>query len=134
MATALTTAETVNVARRLREMARRMPGAVAIAEPSGWPQDGRRKYRQLTFRELDEDSDRLASGMAQMGAAPGTRLAMFVPPSIDFVSLVFAMFKGGLVPIFIDPRMGGRGLLDCLDEVKPDGFVAVPLVHAIRAV
>jgi olefin beta-lactone synthetase len=34
----------------------------------------------------------------------------------------------------IDPRMGGRGLLDCLGEVKPEGFVAVPLVHALRAV
>jgi olefin beta-lactone synthetase len=134
MATEVATLETVNVARRLSEMARRMPGAVAIAEPSGWQPDGRRQYRQLSFRELDEDSDRLASGLAQMGAAPGTRLAMFVPPSIDFVSLVFAMFKAGLVPILIDPRMGGRRLLDCLDEVKPDGFVAVPLVHALRAV
>ena len=107
---------------------------VAIAEPHGRRPDGRRRYRQLTFRELDEDSDRLASGLTQMGAVPGTRLAMFVPPSIDFVSLVFAMFKAGLVPILIDPRMGGRGLLDCLGEVKPEGFVAVPLVHALRAV
>jgi olefin beta-lactone synthetase len=134
MATELATLETVNVARRLGEMARRMPGAVAIAEPRGWRPDGGRTYRQLNFRELDEDSDRLASGLVQMGAGPGTRLAMFVPPSIDFVSLVFAMFKAGLVPVLIDPRMGGRSLLDCLDEVKPDGFVAVPLVHALRAV
>src|SRR5258706_15884172 len=132
MATEVATLETVNVARRLSEMARRMAGAVAIAEPSGRRPDGGRAYRQLTFREFDEDSDRLASGLAQMGAAPGTRLAIFVPPGIDFVSLVFAMFKAGLVPIFIDPRMGGRGLLDCLDEVKPDGFVAVPLGHRLR--
>jgi acyl-CoA synthetase (AMP-forming)/AMP-acid ligase II len=69
-----------------------------------------------------------------MGAKPGTRLALFVPPSIDFVSLVFAMLKAGLVPILIDPRMGGRRLLDCLGEVKPEGFIAVPLVHALRAV
>jgi acyl-CoA synthetase (AMP-forming)/AMP-acid ligase II len=134
MATALETAEAVNVARRLRAMARRMPSAVAVAEPHGWRPDGRRQYRQLTFRELDEDSDRLASGLTQMGISPGTRLAMFVPPSIDFVSLVFAMFKAGLVPILIDPRMGGRSLLDCLDEVKPEGFIAVPLVHALRKV
>lgn len=134
MATAVATSETVNVARRLSETARRMPGAVGIAEPDGWRPDGRRNYRQLTFRELDEDSDRLASGLVQMGAASGMRLAMFVPPSIDFVSLVFATFKAGLVPILIDPRMGARATLDCLDEVKPDGFIAVPLVHALRAV
>src|SRR5205807_4376615 len=103
------------------ETARRMPGAIGIAEPAGRRSDGRRDYRQLTFRELDEDSDRLASGLVQMGAAPGTRLAMFVPPSIDFVSLVFAAFKAGLVAILIDPRMGGPGLLDCLGEVNPEG-------------
>jgi acyl-CoA synthetase (AMP-forming)/AMP-acid ligase II len=126
--------EIVNVARRLSCMARQMPGAIAVAEPDGWQPDGRRRYRQLTFHELDEDSDRLASGLTQMVAKSGTRLALFVPPSIDFVSLVFAMLKAGLVPIFIDPRMGGRRLLECLGEVKPQGFVAVPLVHALRAV
>ncbi len=134
MAIAIAPATSINVARRLSETARRMPGAVGIAEPHGWRPDGRRDYRKLTFRELDDDSDRLASGLLQIGALPGTRLAMFVPPSIDFVSLVFAMFKAGLVPILIDPRMGGLATLDCLDEVKPDGFVAVPLVHALRAV
>jgi acyl-CoA synthetase (AMP-forming)/AMP-acid ligase II len=134
MATAIAAAQFVNVAHRLSEIARRMPAAVGIAEPRGWRPDGRRDYRQLTFRELDEDSDRLASALVQMGAGPGTRLAMFVPPSIDFVSLVFAMLKAGLVPILIDPRMGPRATLDCLDEVKPDGFVAMPLVHAVRAV
>src|SRR5947209_16604664 len=110
MATEIATLETVNVARRLGAMARRVPSTVAIAEPHGWRSDGGRTYRRLTFRELDQDSDRLASGLAQMGAGPGARLAMFVPPSIDFVSLVFAMFKAGLVPIFIDPRMGGRSI------------------------
>ncbi|HEY2147575.1 MAG TPA: fatty acid CoA ligase family protein [Pirellulales bacterium] len=134
MATAIAPVQVVNVARRLNATARRMPGAVGIAEPCGWRPDGRRDYRQLTFRELDEDSDRLASGLVQVGATPGTRLAMFVPPSIDFVSLVFATLKAGVVPILIDPRMGPRATLDCLDEVKPDGFVAVPLVHALRAV
>ena len=28
--------------------------------------------------------------------------------------------------------MGPRNLLDCLDEVRPDGFIAIPIVHALR--
>ncbi len=68
-----------------------------------------------------------------MGVPTGARLAMFVPPSIDFVSLVFALFKAAIVPVFIDPGMGGRAMLDCLDDVRPDGFIAVPLLHALRA-
>ncbi len=109
-----------------------MPQATAIAEPIGF-RGGRRRYRTLTFCELDEDSDRLASGLTKLGVPVGAKLAMFVPPSIDFVSLVFALFKAGVVPVFIDPGMGPRGILDCLDDVRPDGFVAVPLIHALRA-
>ena len=51
----------------------------------------------LTFRELDDDSNLLADGLASMGVRPGMRLVLMVPPSIDFISLVFAMFKAGVV-------------------------------------
>src|SRR6185436_12637292 len=33
----------------------------------------------------------------------------------------------------IDPGMGRKHLLRCLDEVRPEGFVAIPLVQAVRA-
>ena len=78
--------ETLNVAARLSQMARRTPDAVAIAQPHGWESPGRRAYRRMTFRELDEDSDRIADGLVAMGVKPGARLAMFVRPGIDFVS------------------------------------------------
>ncbi len=41
-----------------------------------------------------------------MGAEPGMRMALLVRPGIDFISLVFAMFKAGLVIVLIDPGMG----------------------------
>ena len=34
-----------------------------------------------------------------MGIAPGSRLALLVPPGIDFISLVFGLFKAGAVAI-----------------------------------
>jgi acyl-CoA synthetase (AMP-forming)/AMP-acid ligase II len=57
-----------------------------------------------------------------------------VPPSIEFVSLVFALFKAGVVTILIDPGMGRKNLLRCLEDARPEGFVAIPLVQAIRSV
>jgi olefin beta-lactone synthetase len=123
---------TVNVGRRLTAMAQSRPEAVAIVEPLGYDRQGKRRYRHLTFRQLDQDSDRIARGLRKLGVAPGTRLALLVRPGIDFVSLVFAMFKAGTVVILIDPGMGRWNLIRCLAEARPEGFVAIPLVHAVR--
>ena len=98
----------------------------------GYGPDGKRRYRQVTFRELDHDSDRIARGLRSLGAKQGTRLALLVRPGIDFVSLVFALFKAGTVAILIDPGMGRRNLIRCLAEAEPEGFVAIPVVHAVR--
>ena len=34
--------------------------------------------------------------------------------------------------ILIDPGMGRRSLIRCLAEAEPEGFVAIPLVQAVR--
>jgi len=124
----------VNVGLRLSETARRDPDGVAVVEPLPRKGRGKRRYRQVTFRELDEDTDRIAAGLRELGVRPGTRLVLLVPPSIDFVALVFALFKVGAVIVLIDPGMGRTNLLECLTECEPEGFVAVPQVHAVRTV
>ena len=121
----------VNIASRLHATAREMPDALAIVE-QGRLRRGRREYRRFTFRELDQDSDRVARGLRQMGVRPGDRLVLMVRPSFDFISLVFALFKAGAVAVLIDPGMGVRGVLRCLDEVEPAGFMAIPPVQAVR--
>lgn len=122
----------VNVALRLREMAARNPEQVAVAQPLRKTRFGKRRYRQLTFRELEDDTNRIAAGLIRMGVRPGQRLVLLVRPSIDFISLVFAMLKVGIVIVFIDPGIGRRNLVRCLSDVSPAGFVAIPLVHAVR--
>jgi len=126
-------ARQVNVAARLTAMARAMPAAVAIAQPLGRSKGtGNRPYRTITFAELDADSGRLAEALRQLGVVPGTRLALLVPPSIEFVTLVFALLRSGAVSMLIDPGMGRRNLVGCLADAQPEGFVAIPLVHAVR--
>lgn len=115
-------------------MARIMPGAVAIVEPLGYDRHGKRCYREITFEELDRDSDRIARGLRDLGVVPGTRLALLVRPGIDFISLVFGLFKAAAVAILIDPGMGRRNLIRCLSDADPEGFVAIPMVHAVRTV
>jgi len=123
---------TVNVAARLTGMAHDVPDAVAVVEPQGYDGTAKRRYRQISFRELDQDSDRIARGLGQLGVTPGTRLALLVRPGIDFISLVFGLYKAAAVAILIDPGMGRRNLVRCLGDAEPEGFVAIPMVHAVR--
>lgn len=126
------TGDTVNVGTRLTAVAEQMPNELAVAMPLGRERDGTRKYKQVTFRELEDDSNLLADGLQSMGVTPGTRIVLMVRPSIDFISLVFALFKAGVVTVLIDPGMGRKNLIQCLEAVKPEGFVAIPLAHAVR--
>ncbi len=128
------TAMRVNVARRLTVMAARMPDALAVVVPRTRGSDGRRRYDTYTFRQLEEESNRLASGLRALGVTPQTRIALLVRPGMEFIALVFALFKAGAVIVLIDPGMGRRNLVACLSDAEPEGFVAIPIVHAIRAV
>ena len=120
----------VNVATRLSQYARRQPQQIAVVETSG--QRGRPRYRSITFANLDADSNRIASGLRKSGITAGTRIALLVRPGIDFVALVFGLFKCGAVVILIDPGTGRRNMVRCLAEAKPEGFIAIPAAQAIR--
>jgi len=121
-----------NVGLRLGQMAARFPDLTAVAAPRPKKGNQPRRYDTLSFRELEQDSNRLAAGMLEMGMRRGDRIALLTPPGIDFISLVFAMFKAGVVTVLIDPGMGKGNLLQCLEETQPDGFVGIPLVQAVR--
>jgi len=124
--------DSVNIARRLHRMAQAVPLQRAIVEPIRRKGRGRRKYREINFQELEDLSTRLAAGLIRRGVVPGAKLVLFVPFSIEFITLTFALFKAGVIVVLIDPGMGRQNIFRCLREVQPDGFVAVPKVHLIR--
>ena len=116
--------ETVNVASLLAIAAQNDPDGMAIAEPLGRDSRGQQRYRQITFRELDHDSLVLAAALSRLGVRPGMRIVLMVRPSINFIALVFALFKAGIVTVLIDPGMGRRNAIRCLEQVEPEGFIA----------
>ncbi|MCI0357446.1 MAG: AMP-binding protein [Planctomycetaceae bacterium] len=128
------TSQIINVGLRLSETARQNPDGLAVAMPRGRDAAGKRIYQSLTFRQLDDDTNLLADGLASMGVRPGMRLVLMVPPSIDFIALVFAMFKAGVITVLIDPGMGRRNLIRCLADSEPEGFIGTGLAQAVRAV
>ena len=122
-----------NVARRLAHFAATMPDAPAVVVQRKSRFGRRYRYNSINFAELEADSTLLAAGLRAWGVEPGTRLALLVPPSTEFITLVFALLKAGAVMVLIDPGMGRKHLLKCLADAEPEGFVAVPKAHAVRS-
>ncbi|MFO0916449.1 MAG: fatty acid CoA ligase family protein [Pirellulales bacterium] len=118
-----------NIGATICASAERYPDALALAAPQP---DG--DYRTFTFAELERTTNRLASALVERGVTPGMRVALLVPPSGEFIALVFALFKTGAVIILIDPGMGRQNLAKCLSEAEPEAMVGIPLAHVARLV
>jgi len=121
-----------NTARYLTTAAERAPSRPAVFYPQGRDAAGRVAYHAMTFRQLDEESDRYAHGLGRIGIGRGCRVLLMVPPGVEFLALTFAIFKIGAVLILIDPGMGKNNLLHCIGDVEPEALIAVPLAHALR--
>jgi olefin beta-lactone synthetase len=118
----------------LRDSARRFPTKRAVIETAGHDWFGRAAYAHLTFAALDEESDRIARGLVQIGIGPGVKTVLMVKPSLDLFVLTFALLKIGAVIVLIDPGIGVWNLGACLREVEPHAFIGDSLAHAARLV
>ena len=115
-----------NVAAHLVAMAAREPYTRAVIAPTGKDHTGRTSYTHLTYRQLNRDSDVIALGLIAAGIERGARAVLMVRPGLDFFSLVFALFKAGIVPVVIDPGIGLRGLAHCIAQAAPHAFIGIP--------
>ena len=70
--------------------------------------------------------------MRKRGVRKGTKVLLFVRPSLEFPVLAYALFKIGAVAILIDPGMGRKNLFKCIGDVKPEVLIAVPDVFIGR--
>lgn len=127
--------EPATVADLLPRMAADIPDATAIYFPTKRRDaQGLLEYVQVSYRELDERSDRIAAGLHAIGIERGHRAALMVKPSPDLFALTFAMFKAGVVPVMIDPGLGIAGLKASIARAKPSAFIGIPAAHAARVV
>ena len=79
-----------------------------------------------SFGELDDMTSRFASFLNSEGITRGDRVILMVKPSAGFICLTFALFRIGAPVILIDPGMGYKNLLRCIEGVRPDYLIGVP--------
>ncbi|WP_457920350.1 amino acid adenylation domain-containing protein [Mycolicibacterium confluentis] len=98
----------------------RRPDAVALSQQS----------RSLTYRELDEASDRLARQLAAHGAAPGQRVALLFSRSVEAIVAILGVLKTGAAYVPIDPAHPDARIGFVLADAAP---VAVVTTAALRS-
>jgi long-chain acyl-CoA synthetase len=57
----------------------------------------------VTYREMNELTDRLAAGLAELGVKKGDRVGIFMPNTPQFVLTFFGILKAGGVVVSINP-------------------------------
>ena len=55
-----------------------------------------------------------------------------VRAGIELISITYALFKAGAVPVLIDPGMGRKAFLGCVSRNQPEAFIGVSLAHVAR--
>jgi len=127
-----------NIASCLPRMAAAVPDHAALIVPRRLA--GRRAeaaseraaWIRLTFAELERQSNRYANGLESVGIGRGVRVVVMVRPGLEFIGLVFALFKVGAAPVMIDPGMGMRRMVGCIEESRPQAFIGIPPAHLLR--
>lgn len=122
-----------NVACRLEQQVDQQPYKRAVIELCKRDKiTGAGIYKHLTFLQLEELSSKYARAFADSGIKKGSRVLLGVKPGADLCALTFALFKVGAVPVFIDPGMGKKHLLNCVEQAKADALVALPAVFLFK--
>lgn len=121
-----------NIAQGLKKTREKHPYKRAVVYPVGRDQNNRVTYAQMTFTQLDQQSDQLAFGLETIGITRGVRTVLMVTPGMEFFITIFAMLKVGAIPVVVDPGMGITRMLHCLEHGKPQAFIGIEKAHLLR--
>ncbi|MDQ2851152.1 MAG: long-chain fatty acid--CoA ligase [Actinomycetota bacterium] len=86
---------TLSVASILSDSAKRRPDKVAIVQGE----------RRVTYAQLWDSSLRVAGALAERGVGPGSRVALFAPNVIEFVSGYYGVIAAGATAVMISPLL-----------------------------
>ena len=103
---------------------------VAVSYRSG-------EYERKTWREVDEASDRVAAGLAEIGVRKGQKVAGMLANYLESVYSFLAIQKIGAVFVPINIRLSAREVEYIVDNADADHFIAtsnvLPLLEQARS-
>ncbi len=130
----MSTTDSANIARHLPLMAARQPDHPALKIPRGRTRAGDIDYLTLTFAELDAEVAAWAARITAAGVKTDDRVLVMVRQGLPLIAAAFALFKIGAVPVVIDPGMGLKSFLTCVERTQPRALLGIPLARIISRV
>ncbi len=73
----------------------------------------------VTFAELAQRVDAVASELGRRGLRPGDHVAMLTPPGVDLVAAVYGVWRAGGVTVIADRGLGLKGLGRAVRSARP---------------
>lgn len=123
-------ADSTDLLGRLRS---RISSSTAISEPVGKEHNA---FRDVSWEQLDDRVQRLASAFSTRGVAPGDRVAVLITPGADLLAVVYAVWSIGASIVVIDAAHGAKALWQSLRAARLDHIVAMrhaaPVVCLLR--
>lgn len=114
----------MNISNILLKQSSERPSSAAII-------DGK---NALTFAELEMRSGRVASLLNQSGLKRGDTVLVFCPVSAELYVILIALFRLGLVPMFLDPSAGRAHIEQCCALNRPAAIIASARAHLLRLI
>jgi long-chain acyl-CoA synthetase len=103
----------MNLADLLRRAAEAEPAKVALAfGPT-------EVERELSYAALDEQTDRVAGGLRDLGVGAGDRVAIAMPNVPQFVSAYFGVLRAGAVAVPLNTMLSESELAAVLRDATP---------------
>lgn len=114
----------------LRQTAQRIPNSPALVTSARLPLVGR-VAQNLTFAELDQQSDALAAALVEMGLKKGDRVVLLMPNCAAFVVGFYAALKAGGVIAAANPTYPADMLKNQLNDCGAEFVISLSLFYKL---
>ncbi len=116
----------MNIAELLGAQARERPDAPALIDGRG------RRNRIRTYSQLDTEARQLVTLLQGSGLQMGDTVLVLQPMSIELYVVLVAIFRMGLVAMFLDPSAGRDHIEECFRLREPRALIASTTAHLLR--
>jgi acyl-CoA synthetase (AMP-forming)/AMP-acid ligase II len=82
-------------------------------------------FSPLSFSQLDQLVDQASKELLLSKIKSGDKALLFVNPGPGLIIWAFALFRIGAIPVVIDPGMGIRSFLSCIQRTQPEAMVGI---------
>ncbi|MCJ7652829.1 MAG: AMP-binding protein, partial [Actinobacteria bacterium] len=86
---------------------------------------------EMTYREIDQLSDRFATAHADRGVKKGDRVGLHLPNCAQFAIAYFGLLKAGAIFVPLSPLLADRELSFELNDAGVETFVGLDLLFAV---